>query len=184
MKTQKNKKTIILTVIVFILLVVIGGILLSRSMNNLKAYEIKNIKKVNVDLPYFYFTIRDEKETIDVTMDSFAKRKIDIYKFDAGINTSWGVETMKFTGFKLLDLLSLFGKDDYDEIDFGGIGGNHVVLSKEEIDDNVYLYFYRDGKKISDGYNINLLVENQKYKYSVEDLGDILLKKGEVQNEK
>ena len=76
--------------------------------------------------------------------------------------------------FKLKEIFDSLGIKSYSEVKFSSNGGLNVTFSKDEIDDNVFLFFERDSIYLEKA-PINLLVPNEPARYSIQNVQTITI---------
>ena len=140
----------------------------------LKLGEINNIKESTKEMPVFTIVIKGLKETTITEKDL---KDLKMYDFETNIrkndldgNTE--LYTSSFTGVKLKEALEKKNIKDFDSIDFKAVGNLTVRYSKEELTDEMYLVFYKDGKslKATEDTEVMLLVPSLKNRYWVPSL--------------
>ena len=174
-----EKKRIIWMVVaiaVVVFLVGIGVTLLQKKNNNdnfsvkLNSKEIKGLKESDKELPDFKITVRG---SFDGTIDKklLDTNGIKVFEFDAGINNGWRVETNHYVGVRLSDVLDIAIQTmPYSRVKFVSQEYRAKEYEEDQISDDMFLVFERDGKPIrKDGY-MSFLAVDYDYSYSVEDV--------------
>lgn len=171
---KMNNKKENLKIIVFILLLVfiieclihipIKTETIQNEATDIKIYESK-IPDFKLKLSGVYDQIITEKEVID--------NEVPIYEFDAIINNGWDNKKNHYVGIKLFDLLEKFKLNKYERIMFNREELKTVNLSLDEITNQMYIVFYRDGKTIQENAPLNLLTIDRDYRYSLENLTEL-----------
>lgn len=145
-----------------------------------KIGEIQDLKASSKEMPDFTIVIKGlEDDTItkedikDIKMYDFV---VDVTAYDIDPETE--VYREKWTGIKFNDVLSKKGITTYDAIDFKSTGNITVTYEKEEINDKLYLVFYRNDVLLSDSEDtpVMLFATNLKNRYWVPSLTRIDVK--------
>lgn len=160
------------------------------SKSNLKddnKAPIANLKETtNRDIPEFAIAFAGKyKGTF--SYDDIDYKKLTIYEFDGTINNGWKNKTNHYLGVKVREVFEALGIEDYETARFHANGGLSSVFEKREINDSAFFVFTRDGKRIDERMrnSISLLVFDQKYKYSIENVSFVAFNtEGVVSNEK
>ena len=171
-----NKKKIVAFIIIAIVLGLIIGIAIYKTSDSKKAKEpssnnlgTENIVTTQINYPKFTVIIDGLYEGF-INERNLVSHEIPQYKFKATVKNSWDTHTNEYDGIKLTDVFEKMGFTKYSRVEFKGIGDNCVIYNKDEIDDNLYFVFYRDGKPIEEDIQISLLNPQKNYRYSVENL--------------
>lgn len=174
---MKNKKWlwIIVALVLIIICIAIGIFYKNNKYLYLESHEISDIEKVSIDIPYFTIVVKGLYEGT-ITNSDLKEKNIQVYDFNAGVFNGWSVNTNKYTGVKLNDVLNAMNINDFSEIEFQAPGNLSVSYEKNEISTNTYLIFYRDGEFIRSDEYISLLAVDYDYRYSLENIITIILK--------
>lgn len=174
---MKNKKWIwlIVAVVLVIIAIVIGFFYKNNRYLFLESHEISDVEKVNTDIPNFTIIVKGLYEGTITHLD-LKEKNTQVYDFNAGVFNGWTVNTNKYTGVKLNDVLNAMNITDFSEIEFQAPGDLSVTYEKNEITNNTYLIFYRDGEFIRNDEYISLLAVDYDYRYSLENVITIILK--------
>ena len=173
MKKIKKLVSSILLVLIISSLFVVVIVVPKRVLNfkeKLDAHEISNLEESSKDIPDFIIEVIGVYEgEID---KAFAdERGIKLYEFDAGIVKEKGeVETAKYLGVKLYDLLYESEVYEYSSLEFKG-KDNYASLLKE-VDDKTFIIFEKNDKEI----DLTLLCVDKDYSDSVEEVSKLLIK--------
>ena len=117
-----------------------------------KIGEIQELKESTKEIPKFVMTIQGLKNVV-VTEEDI--KNIKLYDFIADV-TAYDIDPdsdiyhEKWTGVKLSDVLNLKDIKEYDTLDFKATGNLTVRYKKDEIDDSIYLVFYRNDVLLSE----------------------------------
>ncbi|MEG1008955.1 MAG: hypothetical protein RSF67_03920 [Clostridia bacterium] len=117
---------------------------------------ISNVNKVDDELPEVNFLV------LGLYAGNVKKSQLtglDVYNFDAVIKSESSISKHNYTGVKLNDFLNHLKielKDPIKTVNFGGIDQAIVKYNKEEITDDLWLIFKKDGKQIK-------LYDEEKY---------------------
>lgn len=165
-------KKIVITACVSILLT-IGCVFLAKKLednkyNNLIAERgIKDVKEIDYSLPKFVVTIGG---IYDSTLTNQDIKDLKTYEIAAVMDESYENEYHTYKGVKMLDILNYYGIDDFNKVYFMSSGKLQVEFSKEEINDDMYFVFTKDGKNIKTGESGGLLVPSINGRYSITDV--------------
>ena len=144
-----NKKIFI---VVMCMLVLCGCSNNNKRDELAKIGEVQDIQESNKKIPEFTIVLMGLME--DTITESDLK-DIKLYDFVADV-TAYDIDPdsdvyrEKWTGVKLTDVLEKKGIKEYDTLDFRATGDLTVRYKKTEIDDSLYLVFYRDDLLLSD----------------------------------
>ena len=97
-----------------------------------------------------------------------------VYEIEAVVNDGYSETTHKYKGFKMTELLKLLEIESYSQIKFSSNGGLDVTFMNNEVDDNVFLFFERDGIYLEKA-PINLLVPTEPARYSIQNVKTITI---------
>lgn len=97
-----------------------------------------------------------------------------VYEIEAVVNDGYSETTHKYKGFKMTELLKLLEIESYSQITFSSNGGLDVTFMNNEVDDNVFLFFERDGIYLEKA-PINLLVPTEPARYSIQNVKTITI---------
>lgn len=148
------RKKIIILMMTFCLLVGCTNSKTDETINEqeVKIKQIQNLKTSDKEIPKFTIVVNGKNEgTItellinDLQMYEF---NLDVLSYDFEPNSKVYNDT--WCGVKLLDVLKIKGIDDFDSIDFKGSGKISVRYLEEEINDTMYIVFYRNGVLLSE----------------------------------
>ena len=122
------------------------------NLKDAKIKEIQNLKESNLEIPRFTIVVKGEVEgTIthllinDLQMYEFT---VDVPTYDLDENSRVYRDT--FVGVKLKDVLEKKGITEFSSIDFKGTGKITVRYLENEINDTMYIVFYRNGLLLSE----------------------------------
>ena len=165
-------KKIIITACVSILLtlgcVFLANKLDSNKNNNLIVERgIKDVKEVDYTLPKFVVSISG---IYDSTLTNEDIKDLKTYEIAAVMDESYENEYHTYKGVKMLDILNYYGIDDFNKVYFRASGKLQVEFSKEEITDDMYFVFTKDGKSIKSGESGGLLIPSINARYSITDV--------------
>lgn len=139
-----------------------------------KLGQIQELKKSELTIPEFSVDIEGK---IDGALTNIDLSNVTLYDFVADvtvydIDPDSEIYREKWTGVKLKDVLNTKGITEYDTLDFKSTGNITVRYKKEEINDNMYLIFYRNDMLISKSEDtpIMLFVSDLKNRYWVPSL--------------
>lgn len=165
-------KKIIITACVSILLT-LGCVFLTNKLesnkhNNLIAERgIKDVKEVDYTLPKFVVSISG---IYDSTLTNEDIKDLKTYEIAAVMDESYENEYHTYKGVKMLDILNYYGIDDFNKVYFMASGKLQVEFSKDEITDDMYFVFTKDGKNIKAGESGGLLIPSINGRYSITDV--------------
>lgn len=166
------KKTII-TVIISVgatLLVVLGFNLINtlRINNLVKEVGVKEIKEINYDIPKFTI-LTDGIYQTNISMVDF-KDVVKTYEIKAVLEDEIEYEYAEYVGVKVKDLLYSYDMEDFEKLTFQSNGGLQVTFKKEEIVDDMFLVFEKNGQKFESGEEVSLLVPDLYARYSISNV--------------
>lgn len=95
-----------------------------------------------------------------------------VYEIEAVVNDGYSETTHKFKGFKVKELLSSLEINSFSQIKFSSNGGLDVSFMNNEVDDNMFLFFERDGIYLKNA-PLNLLVPTEPARYSIQNVRTI-----------
>ena len=165
-----------------VLLIVIMCVLMLVGCNKTEVNENKNIptgekgKVIDVfestaTLPKFSVGMRG---IYDGGFNNESLKNAKVYDIKATMNDGYSEETHSYKGFKLKEIFDSLGIKSYSDVKFSSNGGLNVTFSKDEIDDNVFLFFERDSIYLEKA-PINLLVPNEPARYSIQNVQTITI---------
>ena len=168
---MKNKKIILLIVITSCLFVVTGcgkeTITPSEPTKTdivLSNHEVANLVKYEKELPKFEIQIGG---IVNAALSEYDLKYNEIYpyEFDASVETPWGYQTNKYVGYSVKEILSVLKRTDYKSVSAISSFGTEVTYPLSVVNGGkLYLVFYKDGQKISNGKMAVISVdENEKY---------------------
>lgn len=96
-------------------------------------------------------------------------KNVKIYDIKAVMNDGYEEETHSYKGYKVKEILSALEIDSYEKLEFSSNGGLNVTFYLNEVDDNMFLFFERDGIRLENA-PINLLVPTQPARYSIQNV--------------
>lgn len=151
----------------------------SNQSNNESNNESKKENKTTIlskgkEIPKFTIVV---KGLVDDTITELSLQDLEIYEIETDVksydlDTDSKVYHEKFIGYKLKDVLDKSGITEYNALDFKSTGSVTVRYTNEEVDDNLYLVFYRNDNLISDIEDtpVMLLATNLKKRFWVPSL--------------
>lgn len=182
---NKQKKSLPIKAIIgviVIIFIVVGFIYLilnkqtdskiAHSGSRLSAKEISGVKEYKGNIPEFSITISGA-HIGEVTNENLSKMSVLVYKFDAGIDNGWETVTNEYVGIKVKELLDASDITNFTEVTFEATNKASITYFKNEITDNMYIVFMKDGKAISDKKTAMLLATDYDYNYSLKELTNI-----------
>lgn len=92
-----------------------------------------------------------------------------VYEIKATMNDGYSEETHIYKGYRLTEVLKLLEINSYNEITFSSTGTLNVKFYNNEINDDIYLFFERDGIYLEKA-PLNLLVPNEPARYSIQNI--------------
>ena len=92
-----------------------------------------------------------------------------VYEIKATMNDGYSEETHVYKGYRLTEILKLLEINSYNEITFSSTGTLNVKFYNNEINDDVYLFFERDGIYLEKA-PLNLLVPSEPARYSIQNV--------------
>lgn len=178
--SRKSFPKAIIGIIVVILIIVGGiGIFINKkdsktafTNSKLSAKQIANSQQYTGDIPEFKITISGGL-TGEVTNEDLANMSVLVYEFNAGIDNGWNTVTNHYVGIKVKELLDASDITDFTEVTFEATNKASITYFKDEITDNMYIVFMKDGKAISDKKTAMLLATDYDYNYSLKELTNI-----------
>ncbi len=99
-------------------------------------------------------------------------KDLKVYDIKAIMNDGYEEETHSYKGYKVKEVLSALEINSYEKLVFSSNGGLNVTFYASEVDDNMFLFFERDGIRL-DNAPINLLVPTQPARYSIQNVQTI-----------
>lgn len=180
-KNTSQVKAIIGIIVVILIVVGIVFFVLGKKGNNdigkgndLKAYEIANLKEYDGTIPAFEFTISGAFQS-KLTDAEIKKMNIKLYEFDANIDTGWNVVKNKYVGIKVKDLLeeTKIYESTSHELTFEGDNRTSITYDLSKITEKMFIVFLRDDKNINDKQPVMLLNVGENYSYSIDQLVNI-----------
>ena len=117
-----------------------------------KVGEIQNLVESNKEMPKFSISVMG---LIDDTITNEDLKNLKIYDFEVDVTAydldpNSDVYHEKWSGVKLSEVLAKKNIENYDSLDFKATGNLTVTYTKEEINDNLYLVFYRNEVLLSE----------------------------------
>ncbi len=180
---NKNKNLKAIIGIIAISLIIVGGIIFFVNKKNnpqlvysnnskLSAKEVSGVKEYKGNFPEFELTITGSIMS-NITNVNLAKMSVLVYEFDAGIDNGWETVTNHYVGIKLKELLDASHITEFNELTFEATNYASITYFKEDITDDIYLVFTKDGKNINSDKNVMLLATDRDYNYSLKDVSNI-----------
>lgn len=172
---KEKKKTlwigIAIGAVIGIILTILVSYLISTINYNglLDSGEISGMKETDIEIPTFTLVVRGLYDGTITNLD-LEDKNVPVYEFDAGVATSYGVFTDTYVGVRLSDVLNAMNITEYSEVNFYDPNSITVNYNKEEIMEDTFIVFYRNGERITEDGPANLLALRFNYAYSVEDL--------------
>lgn len=122
----------------------------NKKQYDAKIGEIQNLKETNKTIPDFVIDIKGIEDG-SITKEDL--NDIKVYDFDVDVTAydldpASDVYRENWTGVKVSDVLKKKGIEKFDSIDFKSTGNLTVRYNKEEINDKLYLVFYRNGEEL------------------------------------
>ncbi len=133
---------------------------------------ITNLKKSETKIPDFTVQLTGLYGG-SITNTDLENYNIPVYEFDADIFNGWDIVENHYTGVKLLDILKAMEIQKYNGIIFDIPGKISVDYSKDEISDNTYLVFYRDGEEIYEGEQASIISFDYDYRYAAQGVANL-----------
>lgn len=168
---MKKKIILFITIILTLIIVLVGFSLykvLKKPDYNLKEYPIDK-------LPTFSFSIAgSELQPINITKDELKSRNIKAYKFSKDIDNNWKKVTNIYIGIRLKDILDMY-KLEYKDIEIYETNKYSVKFKNDEINEDIFIIFYRDGKRLGELEHISLVSFKDKWNKSLTDFNYIFL---------
>lgn len=185
MKENKNKFNILWIIIILVIVAAIIGFIVFRTKKgnslDVPTGTIENLTESSKEIPSFTVLIDGLYYGV-LTTEVLKEENVKVYEFDAGIDIGWGTISSHYIGVKLKDALDALQIANFDQIEFAAEGRISVTYVTEELTDDMYLVFYRDGELINETQPVNLLSVNYPYRYSVEAVTDMYFANHAVQN--
>lgn len=114
--------------------------------NESKIGQIQNLKESSKEMPDFMIFI---KGVVDATVMKVDMEHLKAYDFMVEtLDENSEIITTNWTGIRLKDVLELKKIEKFDYISISSIGS--VKFSKEELNDEIYLIFYKNDELITD----------------------------------
>lgn len=188
---KKNKKIFILITIFILVIVIISLIYIgtNKKINNLDKGTIANLKPISSKFPEFTIILDKQGESngMDLTEITLKDKAIQNYEFEAGIYNGWETKTDRYRGSRLKDIIEKIEVGEYTGLTFYTNNKQSVTYKKEDITENVFLIYKRNGKDIRQNEKnaITLLRVDKDYNYSLENIFGIIFlnEKNEVIDE-
>lgn len=177
MKTKKWLSIFIASIAIVILIAVCLLRVSTKKENtpnndNLNVGDIANQKEYKGNIPDFTLEITGTYSGT-ITNEVVKEMEIPVYEFDAKVDNGWDKVTNHYRGIKLLDLFEKAGFQEYKSIEFMAHENKTVTYQKDEIDENLYLIFYKNRGNEDERNNLSLFALKNKQKFSVENLATI-----------
>ncbi len=172
-----KKKIVFFGAAVVFIALALFGLLLLKSTNKDKYKPDYTLKEYSIEkLPEFSFSINGNeiKKNIEITKEVLEQKSVPVYEFSKDIDNNWETVTNDYIGFTLKDILKEY-EFDYQAIEFYEVDRYSVRFTKEEIDEDVYVIFYRDGKPLGEVEPIGLMSFSDKWNRSLTDFNYIFL---------
>lgn len=168
------KKTIITVIIsvVVTLGLVFGVNLISKVSYNKKVEErgIKSIKEVEYSIPRIEISI---KGIYNSYLSEENLKDVKVYEIEAVMDDTIENTLYTYKGVRITDILSKYNITDYTSITFKANDGLQVLFRKNEINENMFLVFNRDGKDYKVGEGAALLVPDLNARYSITNVSTL-----------
>ncbi|MBE6140680.1 MAG: hypothetical protein E7172_04000 [Firmicutes bacterium] len=179
MEKLKSNKKIIVTIIITIIVSLLStlGIIELINYKEEKNFDqkalnvgVKKFNKVSYQLPNFSVKIEGifEDSITNEEISTLDKYLIEVVTTDGLYN-----EFAKYHVIKVKDVFEHFNFQDYTKVIFKS-NGLKVTFNKEEIDDEVYFMFTKNGAQYKNGSKIGLLIPDLEIKYSISHLTEIV----------
>lgn len=168
---MKKKTDVVVYFLIFVVIaMVISGLVIfskrdlgKKEKLDLQANEIANIEESSKEIPDFKIDIVGDYEG-EINGDLLKEKEVKIYEFDAGIDRGKTVETSKYVGIKLADLLEAIDVYEYSSLEFSNSEPYASVI--KEVNDKSFIVFMKNDKST----DISLLLVDKPYTKSVENV--------------
>lgn len=174
---KKNTIILIATVLTVIALVAVIFFIFNRNREDekleLNLHEVANVEKKEVEIPDFTIVVNGSYEG-SITDEDLKKYGVQTYEFDAAIDNDWETVTNHYAGVKLKDVFEAMQIKSYETIDIKAPGRITVQYTKDEVSDNVYIIFTRDGQRIEEDEAITIISFDYKYRYAVANVSEMV----------
>lgn len=169
------KKTII-TVVISVaatLLLVLGFNLINewRLDKLVEEVGVKELKEIDYEIPKFTL-LTDGIYQTNISTGDF-KDVVKTYEIKAVIEDEIEYEYAEYVGVKVKDMLYAYDMEDFKNIIFMSNGGLQVSFKKEEIVDDMFFVFEKNGIKFESGEEVSLLVPGLYERYSISNIVNI-----------
>lgn len=173
---NKNQVILILIVVIVILVCVCGALLLGRKTESSdKTYSevgVYDFEKSDMTIPKFEINILGDYE--GVINEEFLKEDgIQVYEFEGAIDNGWDVVTNHYVGVKLKDVIEKYQIKNFTSVDVKSLDMITVTYLSYEINDNMFIVFYKDKKTVTEDGRPMLLAIDYDSKFSLYDVIDM-----------
>ncbi len=177
-KKKMKKKTIIFGLITMAIALTIG-LMVMAGINNASKHKvgIHNIREYSIEnIPEFTLTMgsTNVEQPIMMTKEEVIDKKMKVYEFTGRIDNNWDIVENEYVGIRLIDILNAYDME-YEDIEFYEVEAYSVKFKKEEIDENVFIIFFRDGAPLGEIEPISLMSFNAKWSHSLADINYIYI---------
>lgn len=165
------KKILIITLMCVLMVV---GCNKTENINTLPTGEkgkVVNVVETKATLPKFTVGTMG---LYDGGFNNESIKDAKVYEIEAVVNDGYSETTHKYKGFKMNELLKLLEIESYSQITFSSNGGLDVTFMNNEVNDNMFLFFERDGIYLEKS-PINLLVPTEPARYSIQNVKTITI---------
>lgn len=162
----------VVTAILSVAITLLGTKLYNSYMINeyqemLKEPGIVNVEEITFDFPKIHLSM-DGIYFAPIAYEDI--KDIQAYDISAVISDAVSKELYTYEGIKVKDLFAKYEIDDYKSVTFQSSGKLQVIFDKDEITDDMYLVFSRDGIKFPVDEPVGLLCPSLDARYSLTDI--------------
>lgn len=172
------KKKIVFVSLIIVL--VIGTICIRGIFSNPKIeVGVRDLKTYDKEqLPNFTITIGNPnaKDPLVITKEDIIEKNVVAYEFKGSIDNNWKIVENDYVGIRLTDLFEAYDVTYKDlDIDFYELESYNVKYNKDEINEDMFLIFSKDGEHIGNIEPIAMMSFRHKWNRSLADINYIYI---------
>lgn len=168
------KKKIIVIIAIVAAVAMLVGIKIIFLNNRKVTYDFKTYQ---IDkIPTFTLTIgsTNREEPILITKDELINKNINAYEFKGKLDNNWEIVANDYVGIRLIDIFNAYNIG-YEDIEFYEVDSYSVKYNKDEINEDMYIVFFKDGNPVGEMEPISMISFKHKWSESLADINYIFI---------
>lgn len=172
---KKNTTIILITMVISVALTLVGvkvyeKIKISKLNDIAGVTGVKNVREINYEIPSFKLTVNGIYDTV---IDSNDLSDLKKYYIETVMDDGIYKFLYSYEGIRLNELLNLYQLEDFKEVTIKSGGRLQVTFLKEEITDNIYLTFSKDGYANPTSEAVSLVAPDYMARYSISQVVEL-----------